>query len=212
MSRLAALGVKKAVATPAAAVLEVAAAAVKPKRTFVSPGSFPKGSGVKSHWGVDKSTKVAVPLVSMSMGGASGEAGGGKLSALQRRMQKTTKDILYVTENAADVIQNLLKHRDDSPIGVRVGLKKKGCNGLAYTMDYLYPEYVEAHPSRFGPSSVTQHGVTVFVEQDAFMHVVGTVMDYQIDKASEKFVFLNPNADGECGCGESFVAKKAAAA
>ena len=118
-----------------------------------------------------------------------------------------------ITEDAAAVIKSLLERRDDRPLGVRVGVQMKGCNGLGYTMDYLYPEYLEQSEGsttvRMGPSSTTQHGVTVYVEPDAFMHLVGTVMDYQVDKAAEKFVFLNPNSEGSCGCGESFVSKAA---
>eukprot|EP01061_Rhynchopus_euleeides_P022005 TRINITY_DN35897_c0_g1_i1.p1 TRINITY_DN35897_c0_g1~~TRINITY_DN35897_c0_g1_i1.p1 ORF type:complete len:236 (+),score=96.36 TRINITY_DN35897_c0_g1_i1:43-708(+) len=207
-SRLASLGIKRAVGVSAAAPSPAQAQVVRRVRKLASPGSFPKGRGMRSALAEDLSTKVPVKLVAMSGDEAAAAPGGKKVSALQRRMQQTTKEILTVTEDAAKVISNLLRQKDDSPLGVRVGVQKKGCNGLGYTMDFLYPEYLDEHgSSRFGPSSTTQHGVTVLVEPDAFMHVVGTVMDYHIDKASEKFVFLNPNSEGSCGCGESFVSK-----
>lgn len=85
-------------------------------------------------------------------------------------------------------------------------MKKRGCNGLSYTMDYYYPK-----KKLSGFEAVTeQHGVVVHVDADAFMFVVGTVMDFERDKTEEKFVFNNPNSDGGCGCGESFVVKEAA--
>ena len=222
-ARLAALGIKRSIQAGASSPLPSVglsslapdAAAAKPrKRRLASPASFPKGRGVKSSLAEDLSTSIPVQLASASFNlnvgadDAAAKPGAPKLSALERRMAKSRKEILTVTENAAGVIKRMMARRKDTPLGVRVGVKTKGCNGLAYTMDYLYPEALEEHSnevSRHGPTSTTQHGVTVLVDPDAFMHVVGTVMDYQIDKASEKFVFLNPNAVEACGCGESFV-------
>merc|ERR1711977_474653 len=51
---------------------------------------------------------------------------------------------------------------------------------------------------------VDKHGVKVFVDPKALMHVIGTEMDFVEDRLKAEFVFTNPNAKGECGCGESF--------
>eukprot|EP01064_Diplonema_japonicum_P026174 TRINITY_DN37599_c0_g1_i1.p1 TRINITY_DN37599_c0_g1~~TRINITY_DN37599_c0_g1_i1.p1 ORF type:complete len:210 (+),score=46.97 TRINITY_DN37599_c0_g1_i1:45-674(+) len=198
MSALARLGAKKAVETFAVNTIPVMG---KRRRRPAMAKAFPKGGGMESSLGEDESLRVPVTVVA----GEVVEGAKAKVSALQRRMQSAKKEILMVTEDAAKVIMDLLRVKKDHPVGVKVGVEKKGCNGLAYTMDYLYSDYIDANKSRFTSSSTTQHGVTIMVEPEAFMHVVGTVMDYHVDKASEKFVFLNPNSVGSCGCGKSFV-------
>ena len=199
MSRLATLGISKVVATAA----PVMAVGRQPrKRVLASGGMFPKGKGSESLLSKTEDKRVAVPVSVVSKSGESG----GQLTALQKRMQKSTKEVMVITENAADVLRDLFSQRDDHPVGVRLGVVKKGCNGLSYTMDYLYASDTAA-TTKF-ESSTTQHGVTVVIDPDAFMYVVGTVMDYHITKSSEEFVFLNPNSEGECGCGQSWVPKK----
>ena len=68
---------------------------------------------------------------------------------------------------------------------------------MSYTMQYA----VEKAKLE---EEVEQHGVRIFVEPKAIMHVVGTTMDYVEDDLSSEFVFHNPNAEASCGCGESF--------
>ena len=72
-----------------------------------------------------------------------------------------------------------------------------GCNGLSYVMDYA------TEAGKF-EDVVEEHGVAVMIEPKAFMHIVGTKMDYVEDELSCEFVFHNPNSKGDCGCGESF--------
>lgn len=55
--------------------------------------------------------------------------------------------------------------------------------------------------------TVENHGVTVYVEPRAIMHIIGTTMDFVEDDLTSEFVFHNPNAEGSCGCGESFTTK-----
>ena len=72
---------------------------------------------------------------------------------------------------------------------------------MSYTMGYA------AEKAKF-EEEVEMHGVKVFVEPKALMHVIGTTMDFVEDDLSSEFVFHNPNAEAACGCGESFTVGK----
>jgi len=107
------------------------------------------------------------------------------------------KQALVVTDAAAQRIQALLASRGKPSVGVRVGVRSRGCSGLTYTLEYAdekgkYDEIVE------------DKGVTVLVDPKAVMFIIGTEMDYVEEKLQTGFVFHNPNEKGRCGCGESF--------
>ena len=104
---------------------------------------------------------------------------------------------LLVTDAAASRIQLLLDKRGKPSVGVRVGVRARGCSGLSYTLEYAdekgkFDEVVE------------QKGVTVLVDPKAIMFILGTEMDYVEETLESGFVFRNPNEKGRCGCGESF--------
>mmetsp|Transcript_4124 Transcript_4124/g.9674 ORF Transcript_4124/g.9674 Transcript_4124/m.9674 type:complete len:116 (-) Transcript_4124:328-675(-) len=107
--------------------------------------------------------------------------------------------IMTVTQRAASRLQTLMASRNCADtIGVRVGLRTRGCNGMSYTMDYTdkvnkFDEVIEA------PS-----GVKVIVDSKAVMFLVGTEMDFVSNDIATEFVFHNPNKKSECGCGQSF--------
>uniref|UniRef100_A0A5F7ZT58 Iron-sulfur cluster assembly 1 homolog, mitochondrial n=1 Tax=Macaca mulatta TaxID=9544 RepID=A0A5F7ZT58_MACMU len=100
------------------------------------------------------------------------------------------------TPSAVNKIKQLLKDKPEH-VGVKVGVRTRGCNGLSYTLEYTKTK---------GDSDeeVIQDGVRVFIEKKAQLTLLGTEMDYVEDKLSSEFVFNNPNIKGTCGCGESF--------
>jgi iron-sulfur cluster assembly protein len=108
-----------------------------------------------------------------------------------------SRQAMSVTDAAAERIQALLAKRGKPSVGVRVGVRARGCSGLSYTLEYAdekgkYDEVIEAK------------GVTILVDPKAVMFIIGTEMDYVEEKLQSGFTFRNPNEKGRCGCGESF--------
>jgi iron-sulfur cluster assembly protein len=111
-------------------------------------------------------------------------------------MSTPSPDSIHLTERAAQRIQAQLQQRGHG-LGLRVGIKKSGCSGHAYTMDYA--DAVEADDAVF-----EQHGATVVVRREHLTLLEGMTLDFQKQGLNQAFKFLNPNAKAHCGCGESF--------
>ena len=105
--------------------------------------------------------------------------------------------VIKLSENAAKRIKEILLKSNDSPIGVRVGVKSGGCAGMSYIMEYAK----EVKPNE---EIIEDKGVKVLIDPSAIIYLLGTVMDYKEEKFSSQFVFKNPNETERCGCGESF--------
>ena len=104
------------------------------------------------------------------------------------------------TDNAAARIKELMSGVQDSHIsGVKVAVRRRGCNGYSYVMNY-------AKDTDAGKLDevVEEKGVKVIVDSKALMFIIGTEMDFVDNEIKTEFVFNNPNAKGHCGCGESF--------
>lgn len=115
----------------------------------------------------------------------------------QRKSKLTPrKAAIVITPPALEHLRELLEQPD--PKMIRVGVKNRGCSGLAYHL-----EYVEK-PGAFD-EVVEQDGVKVLVDSKALFNIIGSEMDWQEDKLSTRFVFKNPNIKEQCGCGESFM-------
>ena len=104
--------------------------------------------------------------------------------------------LMSLTDAAASRIKDIMSSSDKPYAGVRVGVKNGGCAGMAYTMEYAEA----ANPS---DEVVEDKGVKILVDPKAILFLLGTQMDYKIDKMSAQFVFNNPNQTSACGCGES---------
>ena len=113
------------------------------------------------------------------------------------RTKFMTKQIISLSENAANRIKEIISTSKQESIGVRVGVKSGGCAGMSYVMEYAN----EINPN---DELIEEKGVKVFIDPAATMYLLGTVMDYKKEKFSSSFVFNNPNETERCGCGESF--------
>jgi iron-sulfur cluster assembly protein len=107
------------------------------------------------------------------------------------------KQAMTLTDAAAERIQTLLTRRGKPSVGIRVGVRSRGCSGLTYTLEY-------AHEKGKFDEVVQAKGVTILIDPKASMFIIGTEMDYVEDKLQSGFTFRNPNEKGRCGCGESF--------
>ena len=103
---------------------------------------------------------------------------------------------MRLTETAAARIKDILGRADQPIAGVRVGVKNGGCAGMSYTMEYA---------AKINPLDevVEDKGVRILIDPKAVLFLLGTEMDYRVDKLSAQFVFNNPNQTSACGCGES---------
>ena len=108
-----------------------------------------------------------------------------------------TKQIISLSDNAANRIKEIMSQAHKDSIGVRVGVKSGGCAGMSYVMEYTK----EAQPN---DEIIEDKGVKVFVDSGAIKYLLGTEMDYKKEEFSSSFVFKNPNETERCGCGESF--------
>lgn len=102
-----------------------------------------------------------------------------------------------LTERAEARIAELMANAPADAIGVKLSTPRRGCSGLAYSVDYV------TKPAPFDERIDTPGGI-FFVDGASVLYLVGSTMDWVEDDFTSGFVFNNPNATGSCGCGESF--------
>jgi len=103
---------------------------------------------------------------------------------------------ISLTSSAADRVKSFLTRRGHG-VGLRIGVKKTGCSGFAYVVNYA---------DAIGSEDVVfdDQGIKVIVDRESLGYIDGTQVDFVKQGLNEAFRFRNPNVKGECGCGESF--------
>lgn len=103
---------------------------------------------------------------------------------------------IQLTESAAERVRSFILARGRG-VGLRLGVKKTGCSGFAYVVNY-------ADETQPGDVVFEDRGVKVCVDPESLPLIDGTTVDFVKQGLNEAFRFRNPNVKGECGCGESF--------
>lgn len=104
---------------------------------------------------------------------------------------------VILTPAAQARIADLMAKAPEGTIGVKLSTPRRGCSGLAYSVDYVSEE------AGFDEKIETPGG-TFYIDGASVLYLVGSTMDWVEDDFTAGFVFNNPNAKGSCGCGESF--------
>lgn len=105
--------------------------------------------------------------------------------------------MITVTDQAKK--QSIRLMEDEGKVGyfIRVGVSGGGCSGLMYQLTF-------DHEEKEGDHFFENNGVRVAVDKKSYLYLIGTTLDYSGGLNGKGFVFVNPNADRTCGCGESF--------
>ncbi|GLX82758.1 iron-sulfur cluster assembly protein IscA [Thalassotalea eurytherma] len=101
-----------------------------------------------------------------------------------------------MTPAAAERVQTFMTNRGKG-LGLRLGIKTTGCSGLAYVLEFV--DDLNEDDELF-----TIDGVNIIIDAKSLVYLSGTELDFVKEGLNEGFKFTNPNAKGECGCGESF--------
>ena len=109
---------------------------------------------------------------------------------------RSRPQVLTLTEAAVARVKAIMASKGSDAAGLKIGVKKGGCAGMEYTLDWTeaagkFDEVVE------------RDGARVIIDPQAVLYLLGTEMDYKVDKLAAQFVFNNPNQQSACGCGES---------
>jgi iron-sulfur cluster assembly protein len=125
-------------------------------------------------------------------------------TAVQPRARRPRPKVVTLTDRAADRVKEIMARAERPYIGLRVGVKNGGCAGQEYVL-----EYAEAAAAL--DEVVEDKGVTILVDPKAVLFLIGTEVDYEVNRLAAKFTFRNPNQTDACGCGESVTIEPAKA-
>ena len=110
---------------------------------------------------------------------------------------RTLPAAVILTPAAEARVAKLMAEAPEGAIGVKLSTPRRGCSGLAYSVDYV----TQASPM---DERIETPGGLFFIDAASVLYLIGSTMDWQEDDFTAGFVFNNPNAKGSCGCGESF--------
>lgn len=114
------------------------------------------------------------------------------------KAERPSRSAAVILTPAAEArIAKLMADAPAGAIGVKLSTPRRGCSGLAYSVDYV----TEASPM---DERIETPGGLFFIDAASVLYLIGSTMDWQEDDFTAGFVFNNPNAKGSCGCGESF--------
>jgi iron-sulfur cluster assembly protein len=117
--------------------------------------------------------------------------------AAPARPRRPRPQVMSVTPAAAERARALIEGRGKPTVGIRIGVRSKGCSGMSYTLEF-------ADKQEPMDEVVETGGIRLLIDPKASLFLIGTEMDYEEEKLKSGFVFKNPNEKGRCGCGESF--------
>ena len=117
--------------------------------------------------------------------------------AAMPRVRRPRPAVMSVTPVAAEKVKALIDGREKPTVGIRIGVRSKGCSGMSYTLEF-------AEKQEPMDEIVETGGIKLLIDAKASLFLIGTEMDYEEEKLKSGFVFRNPNEKGRCGCGESF--------
>ena len=125
-------------------------------------------------------------------------------TTVQPRARRPRPKVVTLTDRAADRVKEIMARAEKPYVGLRVGVKNGGCAGQEYVL-----EYAEAAAAL--DEVVEDKGVTILVDPKAVLFLIGTEVDYEVNRLAAKFTFRNPNQTDACGCGESVTIEPAGA-
>lgn len=105
--------------------------------------------------------------------------------------------MITVTESAKKQAIRLMEDDGKPDLFIRVGVEGGGCSGLMYQLEF-------DNNSLEGDQAFEDNGIKIVVDKKSYLYLVGTTLDFSGGLNGKGFVFINPNADRTCGCGESF--------
>ncbi|HEU0097756.1 MAG TPA: iron-sulfur cluster assembly accessory protein [Allosphingosinicella sp.] len=111
--------------------------------------------------------------------------------------RRARRAALTLTPAAEARVAALMARAPDGTLGVKLSTPRRGCSGLAYSVDYV----AAADPL---DERIDTAAGPFFIDGASILYLIGSTMDWREDDFAAGFVFDNPNAKGQCGCGESF--------
>ncbi|MFM2409638.1 MAG: hypothetical protein RL481_466 [Pseudomonadota bacterium] len=117
--------------------------------------------------------------------------------SVETKVRRPLPAAVTLTPAAEARIGELMAKAPADAIGVKLSTPRRGCSGLAYSVDYV------SEAVAFDEKIETPGGV-LYIDGGSVLYLVGSIMDWVEDEFAAGFIFNNPNATGSCGCGESF--------